>query len=236
MIGICRRVPTASTTSAFGPERVPAGEHVAQRMTLVEHALAAAIGDDRRGEPLGERAHLRDRLVGAAADEDHRAFGLREQGRRARDRVLVERGLRLGRCRRRRASTSALAASTSGGTSMPTGRGRPDCSSRNARADQAGRVLRLADAVGPFGQRAQDADLVGDLVQEAVAFADRAARDLADQRKHARAGRIGGGERRGRVEETRTRHHRIDRGLAGRERRAERHVGGALLVAGVDHL
>jgi hypothetical protein len=70
-------------------------------------------------------------------------------------------------------------------------------------------------------------------VQQAVALADAVARDLADEREHARAGRIGGGERRAAVEEARTRHHRIGGGLAGRERGAERHIGGALLVAGM---
>ena len=50
--------------------------------------------------------------------------------------------------------------------------------------DDRRRVLRLPIAVRPFGERAQDADLVGDLVQQAVALADGAARDLADQRDH----------------------------------------------------
>ena len=80
----------------LGPERMAARQRVTERMALVEHALAAAIGDDRRGEALGQRAHLVGRLQRAAADEDHRAFGFRQQVRGALDRVLVERRLRLG--------------------------------------------------------------------------------------------------------------------------------------------
>ena len=42
------------------------------------------------------------------------------------------------------------------------------------------------------------------------------------------------GEEGGRgIEEARSRHHRVGLRLAGRERGAERHVGGALFVAGM---
>src|SRR5262249_23042470 len=111
-------------------------------------------------------------------------------------------------------------------------------------ADESRRVLRPRDALCPFGERAQDADLVRNFVQEAMALADRAAGDLADQRKDARPGRIGGRERRGAVEESRARDDRIDGRPASRERGAKRHVGGALFVprvhdlervAGVEH-
>jgi hypothetical protein len=111
-------------------------------------------------------------------------------------------------------------------------------------ADEGRRRLRIGHAVSPLGERAQDADLVRNLVQQTMPLVDRAAWDLPDQRKHLRAGRIGRGQRRRAVEESRARHHGIDRGLAGRERGPERHVGGALLVprmhdgeriAGVEH-
>ena len=96
-------------------------------------------------------------------------------------------------------------------------------------------MLRRIYPFGPFGQPAQDADLVGNFVQEAMTFADAAARDLADEREDARAGRIGGGERRGAVEKTGTGHHGVGGGFAGRECGAERHVGGALFVPGMHH-
>ena len=81
----------------------------------------------------------------------------------------------------------------------------------------------------------QDADLVGNFVQEAMTFADATARDLADEREDARAGRIGGGERSGAVEKTRAGHHGVGGGFAGCERGAEGHIGGALFVPGMHH-
>ena len=171
-------------------------------MALVEHALAAAIGDDRRGQPLGQRAHLVDRLVGAAADEDHRAFGLRQQAGGARDCILVERHVRVRRQRRQQLDLG-FGGEHIGRQLDPNRPRAPGLQFAERLPDQAGRVLRPLDPLGPFGERAQDADLVGDLVQQAVALADGAARDLADEREHARAGRIGGGERRRRVEEAR---------------------------------
>src|SRR6266705_3190971 len=68
------------------PEPMPADEHVAERMTLIEHGLAANCT------------------------------------------------IRL---------TSAFAASTSGGSSIPTGRGRPDCSSWKALPTRAGAAWGL---------------------------------------------------------------------------------------------
>ena len=82
-------------------------------------------------------------------------------------------------------------------------------------------------------QARDDAGLIVDLVQMAELAADIGVGDLADQRQHRRVHRIGG-EQRGRgVEQARPRHHRVGLRLAGRERGAERHVGGALLVARV---
>jgi hypothetical protein len=107
---------------------------------------------------------------------------------------------------------------------------RLECVGNDIRRD-----LRRVHALGPLGQFAQDAELVGNFVQEPVPLADAAARDLADQRQHARAGRIGGGKRRAAVEKARARHHRISSGLSGRQRGAERHIGGALFVPGMHH-
>lgn len=69
-----------------------AREHLGERVALVEHALAAAIGDDRCGELLAERAHFIRRFERAAADEDHRVLGLGEKIGGAFDRGFVERG------------------------------------------------------------------------------------------------------------------------------------------------
>ncbi len=58
--------------------------------------------------------------------------------------------------------------------------------------------------------------------------------NLPDQRQHRRVHGIGREQRRRGIEQARSRHDRIGLRLAGRERRAERHIGGALFVAGVD--
>ena len=63
--------------------------------------------------------------------------------------------------------------------------------------------------------------------------ADRGLRDVADQGQDRRIGAVGGQERRRGVEQARSGHHRIGLGAAGGERGAERHIGGALLMAGV---
>ena len=64
--------------------------------------------------------------------------------------------------------------------------------------------------------------------------ADRRRRDLPDQRQHRRVHAVGGEQRRAGIQQARPRHHRIGLRLAGRQRRAQRHIGRALLVPGVD--
>ena len=81
---------------SLGPQRVPAGQYVAERMTLVEHALAAAISNNGSGEAFGERANLDGCVVGAAAYEDHGMVGFGEQIGGPADGILVERRLRQG--------------------------------------------------------------------------------------------------------------------------------------------
>ena len=100
--------------------------------------------------------------------------------------------------------------------------------------DQGRGLGRRFDAGREVDNPRDDAGLVADLVQVAVAAADVGLRDLADQRQHRRVGAVGG-EQRGRgVEQARPRHHGIGLRLAGRERGAERHVARALLVPRMD--
>ncbi len=87
---------------------------------------------------------------------------------------------------------------------------------------------------GVIDQPRDNAGLVADLVQMTEAAADRRRRNLPDQRQHRRIHAIGGEQRRAGIEQARTRHHDISLRLAGRQSRAQRHIGGALLVAGVD--
>ena len=100
--------------------------------------------------------------------------------------------------------------------------------------DPVGRILRRIDPCRPLGQRAHDAELIGDFVQETESATDVLLRDLPDQRQHRRVAGMRGGERRRAVEKARARNDGVDLRLAGRHRRAERHIGGALFVPGVD--
>ena len=83
-------------------------------------------------------------------------------------------------------------------------------------------------------QPRNDAGLIVDLMQLPELAADIAIRDLSDQRQHRRIHRIGGQQRGARVEQARPRHHGASLRLAGRQRRAKRHVGRALFVARVN--
>ena len=100
--------------------------------------------------------------------------------------------------------------------------------------DQTRRLLGLPDQRRIIHQALDDAGLVADLVQMAEVAADVGVGDFADQRQHRRVHRIGGEEGGRGVEQARPRHHRVGGGLAGRQRRAQRHIGRALLVPGVD--
>ena len=115
--------------------------------------------------------------------------------------------------------------------------------SRRHRAERlrhhARRRRRIGHQRRMIDQARQDAGLVVDLVQVAEFAADVAVRDLPDQRQHLRVHRIGGEQRGRRIEQARAGHHRVGLRLAGGERGAERHVGGALFVPrmhGADHV
>lgn len=92
----------------------------------------------------------------------------------------------------------------------------------------------MADPRRPFGQPLEDRQLVGDFVQQAETAADQVGRYLPADAQHRRVGRVGGGERRGGVQQARPRHHGKGAGLAGGAGIAQRHIGGGLLVPRVD--
>ena len=83
-------------------------------------------------------------------------------------------------------------------------------------------------------QPGNDAGLVADFVQMALALADRIVWNLPDQRQHRRIHAIGGEQRRAGIEQTGAGHHAIGLRFSGRQRRAQSHIGRALLVAGMD--
>ena len=116
---------------------------------------------------------------------------------------------------------------------MPTGFGTPAAELAEGFADLGARILWAVDVRRPLGQRLHDAELIGDLVQEADALADLLLVDLAADGEHGRTQRLRRGERRRGVEETGTRHHAVGLWLAAGQRGAERHVGSRLLVARV---
>ena len=203
-------------------------------MPVADDALAAGIGDYRRLQFLGDGEQFGAGLGAAAADIDHRLFGGGEQrgglvdqlrvGRRRRGRCLdlrqrhlalqrhdVERHLE--RHRPRPAVASWRKASL---TSLPASLGWL------MRSAHFVRPRRIASWSGISCNRPKPRPIRLDGI---------CPRDA----QHRRIGRIGGGERRCGVEQPRPRHDGEGAGLAARPRIAERHVGGGLLVARVDH-
>ena len=184
-------------------------------------------------QQLGERRHFVARVDGARAEHDdrlprggddaggffhERRIGLgrrvRHGGRQGRDRRPLRH--RVPRAFERRRP-------------LP-----PAQHPREGLVDETGCGTRMLDARGPFDQRLERAELIRQLVQDAVALADLGRRDLAREAQHRRVAGIGGAERRRGVEHARTRHAGIDGGLARRPRVAKRHIGGALLVPCAD--
>ena len=123
---------------------------------------------------------------------------------------------------------------TSSGISRATGRGRPSRICRKASLTRLPVLCRMVDPRRPFGQRSQDPELVGDLVQQAKASADQVGRDLAADAQDRGVGGVSRGECGCGVEQPRPRHDGIGPGLAARPGIAVSHVGGALLVTRVD--
>jgi len=100
--------------------------------------------------------------------------------------------------------------------------------------DETGHVRWRIDATGPLGEGAEDAELVGDFVEHAVAAADVVAVELAGEAEDRGIGGVGGGEGGGGVEESGAGDDYEDAGIARGEGVTEGHVGCALLVARVD--
>jgi len=91
-----------------------------------------------------------------------------------------------------------------------------------------------ANAGRPFGQPLHDAELIGDVVQIAGVAVDVGERHLAHDCQHRRVVPVGLRKRGCGVEETRTRYHAVGGGFARGHGGAERQIGRALLMAGVD--
>ncbi len=100
--------------------------------------------------------------------------------------------------------------------------------------DQPRYVLGAGRVLGPPDGAAEHRELVGDLVKCAATAAEVAVGHLTDEAQHRRVARIGRGERGAGVEHARPRHHGAHPDSSGRPRVAVGHVGGGLLVAGVN--
>ena len=187
------RVPTASTTSALGHRAWPPGSEWLSTWRLSSTPLP------RRKPTTGAASRSASARTSAAAS--YAPPPTKITGHSAAASICAARAI----------ASSSSGAGGSGGSGPATRpppcrrarraalRARPGAGGRCAAPEgarhQAGRVFRPLDPFGRFGERAQDAELIGDLVQMAEALSDRAARDLADQRQHFCAGRVGGGER-----------------------------------------
>ena len=217
----------------LAPEVAAERQRDAQRIAAVEHAAAAPIAEHRR---LQHRRQCSDLLGDASCAPPPQTisgfFAAPRSFAALRIAVSSMLGWRSGRggCGVTGADLPHTSiAHCSDGRAGPAGGHRP-----HRLGDKARRLLGLADQRRVIDQPLDDAGLVADLMQVAEVAADVGVGNFADQRQHRRVHRIGGEEGGGRVEQARPRHHGIGLGLAGRERRAERHIGRALLVAGVD--
>ena len=105
----------------------------------------------------------------------------------------------------------------------------------NRLGDFRGRLGRSVDARGMIDQPRDDTGLIADLMQVALAATDCGRRNLSDQRQHRRIHAIGGEQRGAGIQEAGAGYDRVSLRLAGRECRAQCHIGGALFMAGVDH-
>ncbi|MCZ7656468.1 MAG: hypothetical protein M5U07_00765 [Xanthobacteraceae bacterium] len=214
----------------FAPELASERQRDAQRIAALQHALAAAEADAYgRLQHARERGHLRRGVLRAAAADDERPLGGAEALRRRQDRVLVEGG---GRRRERPGGLDRSRAAPDIHRALQRRRaGAPARHGGHGLGDQARRLVGRADPRREIDQAGEDAGLVADLMQVTESAADGRGRDLADQRQHRGVHAVGREQGGRRVEQPRARHHRIGLRPAGREGCAERHVGGALLVA-----
>ncbi len=211
-----------STTSASPHSSCRERQRHRERAAAVEHAAAAPEREHRRLQQPRQFGDLGAGVLRAAAGDDQDALGFGETLGGRGDRIVVDRRLRRRRRRGRRRDRAALAPHVH--RAFERRRSGAARAHRAERVGDQGRGLgrgfdtgRMADNPG------DDAGLVADFVQVAVAAADIGLGDLADQRQHRRVGAVGVQERGRGIEQARPRHHGIGLRLAGRERRAQRH-------------
>ena len=219
----------------LGPQAVRHGQAERERRAVVHDAAAHPAGDHRRAERLRQRAHLRARALSAAAREDHRSRRAVQQLGRAQGRFWI--GPRIGHL---------AGAGHLGGEPcllrqhvhrhLERHRPRPAGLHPLERlGDQARRLVRRLDARRPLGQALHDAELVGQLMQQAEAAADAVQRHLAGEAEDGGIAGVRRRQRRGGVEKAGAGHDAIGARPTARCGVAVGHVAGRLLVPGDDH-
>ena len=202
-----------------------------QRIIGWHDAMAGPEGDDRRtcsGGKLADKARIPLR---AAADNNHRGTGRRDQFRRPVDRISVNG--RRGAARRRQIGKGArhILCPEIDGDFQPD-RLRP---SRNQRSegvdDMADSVAPAGHPVARFGQPLEDPELVGNFMQKAVSLSLRPGRNLPDKRKDRRVHTIGRRQGCRCIEKAGAGDNAERLRLASGQCRARGHVGGPLFMA-----
>ncbi len=201
-------------------------------MLPVDRTLAGIGADHRRLQTLGQPQDLGPGAEGAAARDDHRPLRPRQQLGGFADGSRVARGRR--RLRQRIGERHLGLLHEHVERHLERHRPRPATGQLvEGLAHQVRRIRGALDARRPFGEPLHDAELVGDLVQEADPAPDHRERDLARDAQHRRAGRIGRGQCRGGVEETRAGHDDVGSDAPRRPRVTVGHIGRGLLVPGM---
>ncbi len=216
----------------LAPQVAAERQRNAERAAAVEHATAAAVGEHGRLQHVAKQRHLGRGILRAAADHDQHAPGLAEHLGRGFHLVVVDAGAalrqRCHRCHRCPLAPDVDGAFERGGSApaLPHGGDRL--------GDLRRGFLRSVNMRGVIDQAGDNAGLVANLVQLAEPAADRGMWNLPDDRQHRRIHTVGGEQRGAGIEQARPRHDRVGLRLAGRERRAQGHIGRALLVPGVN--
>ena len=131
-------------------------------------------------------------------------------------------------------AASVCSAKVSGGISISVGRGRPVVIWTECFVHTGGDPAGLGDALGPLRDRADDVELVVNVVQQPQVAPDAVAVDLTREQQHGRGAGVGRGEPgRGVVDADAGYDHRHAR-PAARSRVSVGHVRGGLLVTGHD--
>ena len=201
-------------------------------MTRVDGSAAVLADDDRGLEHLGE-LHEGGRRTGRAdpaADVDERLARGRQQLRGTIDRGLVRLRRRVPDPigdRHRRPGVQDVHGHLDRHRPRPARPQLPE-----GLLDEPGNLLGRLRKSRPLGQAGQDAALVRDLMEGAVALPDHGAVDLAADQQDGGVRRVRGGQPGGRVEHPRSGDDHGHPLPAGRTGVAVGHIGRRLLVPG----